>query len=147
CVAPGNDTLRCFVAKNNAGGLASFINQSNLGGTLPGNPLLRANLPQNFVVASPQYAGSFLIGNQGASTYHALQVEFTKRYSAGLTVQSNFTWNRYLGDYNASGTPGPTNIEDTTYQSSFRTVRNKRLDKTILDRKVFWKSNGVYELP
>jgi hypothetical protein len=144
-VLNGNATLLGFLANNNVGGFASFINQSNLGGTLPGSLLLRANLPQNFVVASPQYASSFLIGNQGASTYHALQVEFTKRYSTGLTVQSNFTWNRYLGDYNASGTPGPTNIEDTTYQSSFRTVRNKRLDKTILDRKFFWKSNGLYE--
>ncbi len=128
-----------FFATNNVGGFANFINNALNFTGIPGGLLLNANLPQNFVTVSPQYATEYLQGNNGGSTYHALQIEYTKRYSQGLTLQSNFTWNRYLGDYNAGDDSGLTN--------SFRTLRNKNIDKALLDRKFFWRTNGIYELP
>jgi hypothetical protein len=129
-----------FFANNNVGAFANFINNSaSLTPGVPGGLLLNAGLPQNFVTVSPQYATEYLLGNNSASTYNALQVEFTKQFSTGLTLQANFTWNRYLGDYNAG--------DDSSLQNSFRTLRNEQLDKQLLDRKFFWRSNGLWELP
>src|SRR5262249_11417879 len=88
-----------FFTTNNVGGFANFINNAFNFTGVAGGLLLNAGLPENFVTVSPQYATEYLQGNNGGSTYHALQVEYTKRYSAGLSLQSNFTWNRYLGDY------------------------------------------------
>jgi len=134
-----NSATNTFFATNNVGGFANFINNALNFTGIPGGLLLNAGLPENFVTVSPQYATEYLQGNNGASTYHALQVEVTKRYSAGLTLQSNFTYNRYLGDYNAG--------DDSGLTSSFRTLRNKNIDKALLDRKFFWRTNGLYELP
>jgi len=129
-----------FFANNNVGGFANFINNSqSLTAGVPGGLLLNAGLPENFITASPQYATEYLISNLGASTYHALQIEFRKTYSQGLVLQSNFTWNRYLGDYNAG--------DDSALETSFRTLRNEGLDKQLLDRKFFWRTNGLWELP
>ena len=129
-----------FFANNNVGGFANFINNSAVVTPgVPGGLLINAGLPQNFVTASPQYATEFLLGNNGGSTYHSLQVEFTKRFTGNWSLQSNFTWNRYLGDYNAG--------DDSGLTVSFRTLRNKNIDKALLDRKFFWRSNGLWELP
>jgi len=134
-----NSATNGFFATNNVGGFANFINNALNFTGIPGGLLLNAGLPENLVTVSPQYATEYLQGNNGGSTYHALQIEVTKRYSAGLTFQSNFTFNRYLGDYNAGDDSGLTN--------SFRTLRDKNIDKALLDRKFFWRTNGIYELP
>jgi hypothetical protein len=134
-----NTATNGFFATNNVGGFANFINNAlNFTGT-PGGLLLNAGLPQNFVTVSPQYATEYLQGNNGGSTYHALQIEYTKRFGLGWSLQSNVTWNRYLGDYNAG--------DDSGLTSSFRTLRNKNIDKSLLDRKFFWRTNGLWELP
>ena len=136
----GNFNTQGFFANNNVGGFANFINNSQaLTPGVPGGLLLKAGLPQNFVTVSPQYATEFLIGNNSASSYNALQVEYSKMFSSGVSVQSNVTWNRFLGDYNAG--------DDQTNQTSFRTIRNEHLDKQLLDRKFFWRTNGLWELP
>jgi hypothetical protein len=106
-----------FFANNNVGAFANFINNSaSLTPGVPGGLLLNAGLPQNFVTVSPQYATEYLLGNNSASTYNALQVEFTKQFSTGLTLQANFTWNRYLGDYNAG--------DDSSLQTSVHCAMN-----------------------
>jgi hypothetical protein len=129
-----------FFSRNDVGGFASLINNSQVFTPgVPGGLLLNAGLPQNFVTVSPQYATEYLQGNSGGSTYHSLQIEYAKRFSAGFSAQSNFVWNRYLGDYNAGDDSGLTN--------SFRTLRDKNIDKALLDRKFFWRTNGLWELP
>src|ERR1019366_7099640 len=56
-----NATTAAFLAQNNVGGLANFLNTSTLVGQ-PGALLTRAGLPQNFVVVNPQFATAWLIG-------------------------------------------------------------------------------------
>ncbi len=137
--ARSNATIQAMLANNNVGGFANFLNSNTLGGAA-GQLLRRANLPENFVVANPQVASSFLLGNNANSSFHSLQTEFEKRFSSGWTLQGNYTWGRALGEEEGAG----QFLED-----SYRTLRNRRLDKRLLafHRTHAWKANGVWELP
>jgi hypothetical protein len=44
-----------------------------------------------------------LLQTDGVSNYHALQVTFQRRYSAGLTIASNYTFSRALSDVGGPG--------------------------------------------
>ena len=46
----------------------------------------------------PNVAGIQDYISEGASTYHALQVSFQRRYSKGITVGSNYTWSHSIDD-------------------------------------------------
>jgi hypothetical protein len=97
-------------------------------------------LPQNFIVANPQFASSRLTTNTANSTYHAMQIDFTKRFSQGYTLQTNYTWSRALGEEEGAG----QEIVD-----SYRTLRNLRADKRLMSfhRTHVVRANGTYELP
>ena len=55
----------------------------------------------------PQYSAVDTINGQGDkighSTYHSMQVKFTKRYSAGLTVQASYVLSKMLTDSDSGG--------------------------------------------
>ena len=58
----------------------------------------------------PQYSAVDTINGQGDrighSTYHSMQVKFSKRYSSGLTVQASYVLSKLLTDADSgSGTP------------------------------------------
>lgn len=74
------------------------------------------------------------------STYHALQVEVMRRFSAGWTLGGNYTWSRTLGEEEGDS----QNLFD-----SFRTLRNRRLDKRLLGfhRTHVIASYGMWDLP
>jgi len=135
-----NSSTQGFFANNSPGGFANFISSTNqlsgvLGGLLPA-----AGLPNNFVVANPQYATTYLTGNFGNSTYNSLQVELNKRFARGFTAQGSYVWSHNLGDSEG---------DSVTIQDSFRTLRNRSLDKRPLsfDYQSVLKMNGLYELP
>lgn len=137
-VASGNrigSTVQSYFANNNVGGLAAL-----LGATSGGAILAAGGFPTNFVVANPQYLTAYLVGNYGNSTYHSLQVELIKRFSMGFTAQGSYVWAHSLGDSEGDG---------STLQDSFRTLRNRSLDKRPLnfDYQSVLKMNGLYELP
>jgi hypothetical protein len=128
-----------FFANNNPGGFANYIATTNALGGINGNLLARAGLAANFVVANPQYLSSYLVGNFSNSSYNSLQVEVTHR-SRDLTLQGSYVWSKALGDEEGDG---------STLQSSYRTLRNRALDKRLLsfNRAGVVKLNGFYELP
>jgi hypothetical protein len=66
------------------------------------------------------------------STYHSLQLQFTRRLSRGFTNTTNWTWSKSLGDSGNERDPSRRNIE-------------KQLLAT--DRTHQITSNGTYELP
>jgi hypothetical protein len=127
------------LAAQSVGGVADFINRSTIAG-LPGQLLRRANLPENFVVANPQFASALLLGNYANSTYHSLQVEVVRRAAKGLFLQANYTWSKNIGEEEGAG-------QDLL--DSFRDGRNRRLEKRLLTlhRTHVIRSNAVYELP
>lgn len=126
-------------ANNNAATIATYLNSNTLAG-LPGNLLRRASLPENFVVANPQFAGVQYVGNFSGSTYNSLQTEVTRQFSRNLQMQANWTWSRTIGDDEGAG-------QDLL--NSFRTNRNRRFDKRVLGyhRTHVIRSNWIYQLP
>lgn len=135
-----NATTQSLFANHNAAGLASYLNATTQFTGQAGGLLRRAGLPDNFIVANPQFASAVLTGNVANSTYHALQVEFRKRFSGGWQVQSNYTWSRALGEEEGSS----QNLVD-----SYRSLRDMRLDKRLLSfhRTHILRNAGTWELP
>jgi len=135
-----NTATQGLFSNNDAAGFAAFLSNTNLFTGVNGGLLRRAGLPENFVVVNPQVAGANLTSNFSNSSYHALQFEFTKQFASGWTLQSNYSWSKTLGDYDG---------EDSALISSFRTLRNRSLDKVRLsyDRARVWRTNGLWELP
>jgi len=130
-----------FFANNNVGGFANFIQTTNsLGAGSVGGLLVKAGLPNNFVVANPQFVSTYLTGNFSNSTYHSAQVVVDRRLSGGLTLQGSYVFSKALGDEEG---------DSSTEQSSYYTVRNFSLDKRrlLFDRTHVFKVNGLYELP
>ena len=84
------------------GSFASFINTQNVGGR-NGGLLSAAGLPENFFVVNPQFSGAILTGNYANSTYHSFQVDVSKRFSSGLSMQVNYTWAKALGEEEGAG--------------------------------------------
>jgi hypothetical protein len=135
-----NDTnTQAFFAQGNVGQFATFLNNTaNFG---PRGSLFRnAGLPENWILANPQFAAASLTGNFASSTYHSLQIELNKRFSYGLALQSNYSWSKALGEDEGS---------DQEQRNDYRTLRNLRLDKRLLSFSTphTWRTNVVYELP
>ncbi len=130
-------STRAFIANSNVGGLADFLNRStNITGK-GGGFVRNGGLAENFFVLNPQFNNLTLHGNLSNSTYHAMQLQVTKRLSQGFTTATSYTWSRTIG-----ATDG-----DEVLNS--RDPRNRALDKTIVNyhRTHNFTSNGTYELP
>lgn len=125
---------------NNVGAFANTLAFSNTYRTNRENP---ANgIPANFFVANPNAAFAVLLGNDSSSNYHALQIEFRRRFSQGLQFQANYTFSKALTDATAAA-GSQSDI------ASFRSLRNKRLDyiRSNQDQTHRFVANAVYELP
>ncbi len=133
-------TTQSYLAQHNVGSFASYLNTSTQFTGEVGGLLRRAGLPENWIVANPQFDAARLTGNFANSTYHSLQVEVIRRFSAGWTFQGNYTWSKALGEEEGSG---------QEMIDSYRTLRNLRLDKRLLDFHVthVFRNNGTFELP
>jgi hypothetical protein len=135
-----NANTRDFFAFNNPGGFANYLNSTNNFITNRGDLLRRAGLPENFIVANPQFASARLTSNIASSSYHSFQLDFTKRFSSKWTWQSNYTFAKALGEEEGAG----QEIVD-----SYRTLRNVRLDKRRMsfDVRHIWRNSGTWQLP
>jgi hypothetical protein len=125
-------TTNTFIANGDVGGLANFINTTNLFTTTGNGGLLRnGGFPENFIVVNPQFGGVTLRGNSDASTYHSFQTVVTRRMTKGLYSQFSYTYSKTLGD------------------NAVRDPRNRHISKGILniDRSKIVKANGTYDLP
>lgn len=134
-----NATTAAALANNNLGAFTNFINSVSFNGR-NGGLLAAANLPENFIVANPQFAAANLTGNFANSTYHSFQTEITKRFSKGLSIQANYTFAKALGEEEGAG---------QEQLDSYRTLRDRSLDKRLLSFSVahVFRSNFIYSLP
>jgi len=130
---------RAFFANNSAGQFADYINTTTDYGDA-GILLRRAGLGENFIVANPQFLHSRVTGNFANSTYHSMQIDATKRFSAGWTLQSNFTWSKALGEEEGAG---------QEMNDNYRNGRDRALDKRLLsfNRTYALRNSGTFELP
>ncbi|HEY2383882.1 MAG TPA: carboxypeptidase-like regulatory domain-containing protein [Terriglobia bacterium] len=138
-----NTTTRTQIANGNVGGFVNTLNTTNTGVTLPagvtGNGfVLRKNgFPDNYIVTNPQYASVSMLDNLSNSTYHSLQMQFTRRLSHGFTNTTTWTWSKALGD------------ADSDAGATYRDPSNRSIEKGLLgfDHAHQITSNGTYELP
>jgi len=136
----GVSTLQGYLANNQVGTFANYLNTNTAFTGQRGGLIRRAGLPENFISVNPQYSSSDLLGNYANSSWHSFQIEVNKRFSNGWTLLSNYTWSKALGEEDGDG---------QSLLDSYRTNRNRQLDKRLLDfdlRHVF-RNSGTYELP
>jgi hypothetical protein len=122
-------TTKPFLANGNVAGLANFLNTTPNFTSQNGGILRNGGLPENFIVANPQYLNATLSGNGSNSTYHSLNISVQKRLSHGFTNQTTYTWSRALGT-------SVVNPRDRNTKSLLDTHRTHDL-----------RSNGTWELP
>ena len=86
-------------------------------------------------------------GNLGLSNYNALQVELRRRFSQGLLLQANYTFQKTL-DSISPGNPG-LNSEDQSRVAAFLDNQNQHLDygRADFDQTHVFNLNAVYDLP
>jgi Carboxypeptidase regulatory-like domain len=132
-----NTNFRTFLANGNVGQFASLLNTSTTGTGRAGGLVRNGGLPENFIVANPQYAAVVMNTNPGSSTYHALNLQVTKRLSNGFTTQFAYVWSRTLSDASGDG-----NLE-------YLDPRNPSLNHTLttFHRTHDFRGNGTFELP
>jgi hypothetical protein len=120
-----------FIANGDVGGLANFLNTTNALGGGNGGALRQAGLPENFIVANPQFGSVNLAGNNTNSTYHSLQTSLTQRYSRGFSGQFSYVFAKSLG------------------ADVLRDPRNRQLSKTLTgnNRTHIVKFTGTWDLP
>jgi len=132
-----NTIFKSFLANGNVGQFANALNTSTTVTGHAGGLLARNGFPDNFIVANPQYSAVVEGTNPGSSTYHAMQLQVTKRLSHGFTHYFAYTWSRSLGE----------NSVDSLLE--YWDPRNRSLNKSLLafHRTHDFRSNGTFELP
>ncbi len=93
----------------------------------------RAGLPVNFFLTNPDLrGGAFFTGNGGYTRYDSLQVEFRRRLSQGLLIQSNYSFAKSFA----------------SSRFSFRAPRVNTLNDGVPGYIAHaFKVNWIYELP
>jgi hypothetical protein len=124
-----NSATRGFLALGNPAGLAGYLNSTANFTNEVGGILRNAGLPENFVVANPQYGSASIAGNGSNSTYHSLNVSVQKRLSHGFTSQTTYSWSKSLGT-----------VVDNPRDRSHKALM-------ALNRTHDIRSNGTWELP
>lgn len=132
-----NSTTRSLIANGSVGGLANFLNTTKTGGTNNGDILRKNGFAEDFIVRNPQFLSVLDDSNPGNSTYHALQLQLTKRFSKGLSDSMSYTWSRALGEADGDG------------GTSYRDPNNWHASKQLLgfNRTHQITNNGTYDLP
>jgi hypothetical protein len=149
-LATSNDeTFATTIRRGLAGSLASSIalNNTRMGRLITANLVPFTTLSDgtkvsNFFVVNPLAAagGSYLVTNDGHSTYNALQVELRRRLSKGLLVDGSYTFAKSLSNMFANSSSvfsQPTTLRDLDYDKG----------PSPFDLRQAFKINGIYELP
>src|SRR5207244_2003135 len=120
-VASIPSSVNTIIGQGQVALLADNIDRGQIGSLPPGGLVAAAGLPDNFFRFNPQFSNARILGNNTNSTYHALKLEATRRLSAGIYFQANYTLSKSLTDYFG----GQSQADD------FRDNANRRLDKTL----------------
>jgi hypothetical protein len=97
---------------------------------------------RNLLLNNPNTFVANMTVNGGKLRYNALQAELRRRFSDGLSLQANYTFQKILTDI-------PTAESDQTRVSAYLDNANKGLDysRPQYDRTHTFNFNAVYELP
>ena len=107
-----NNTFLTGTVANPFAGLAEFANTSFANATISRSQLLRP---------FPQFGDILTTNNDGKTWYHSGQVAVEKRFSQGYTIQTAYTWSKWLQatEYLNPGDARPTKMisdQDTPHR-------------------------------
>jgi hypothetical protein len=114
--------------------------QSRIRGGSFWGQVLKGRFPANFFNANPFVASSRAMLGDGTSTYHALEIEFTRRFSSGVALQANYTYGKALTEFDGDQN---TLVNDTRPSS---VIHPEYTRQEIMPRHIF-NANWLYELP
>ena len=129
-----------FFSDGEVGELAEYLNGRAPSGGRTGDFIRRNGFPENLFYVNPQFDDAQLWGNNSNSTYHSMQVQFTRRLSAGFSSQFTYTWSKGLGE--ALG--GTRDTGTTTVDFRDRSLNYGRLN---FDRRHGLNAHGTWQLP
>jgi len=97
--------------------------------------------PINFFTPNPYASNLSYQDSNGNNNYNALQVDFRKATSHGLSLNANFNWSHAMGDL--------LNASDQTATYQWITQRNARLSygPSATDRRFVFNAFWTYDLP
>jgi hypothetical protein len=100
----------------------------------------------------PQYQGvgtGGMMNHSGNSTYNALIVKGTKRFSGGLSLLASYTWSKLLSDADSSEPWIAGVVGSGVGAGAAQDQYNRRLEKSygVLDLPHMFKLTGSYDLP
>lgn len=99
---------------------------------LPGTGLAATTLPRSsLVTAYPHFSGLSTFEYQGFTWYHSLQVRAERRFSQGFTVQSSYTYSKFM--------------EASSYLNGLDPYPERVISASDFPHR--FSSSGIYELP
>ena len=108
------------------------------------NARFPSGVPDNFIIANPQFGNLNLVSNTNKSNYHSVQTQFTLRPTLGISYQGTFTWSRLLGSPSNPNTFGQGSGY-VAYYSMDR--RNEDYGVLFQHRRLDFRSHGTFILP
>ncbi len=126
-----NSTILTQIRNGTPGDLAAVYIQNSLAGTVP-------------FVANSNAGVVNLLTNGGRYNYNSLQAEMRRRFSQGLSLQLNYTYQKILTDVT-----GSTDEVNQTRVEPYLDNADKTRDygRAVYDRAHTVNFNGSYELP
>lgn len=137
--APGEFAYRLTQSETSTPGVGQPASARIPGGSFWGG-VLADRFPVNFFQVNPFVASSRALVNDGASSYDGLQLEVQRRFSAGLTLQANYTFGKALADYDGDANELVNDTRPSSVRDSFYTKQQ------IMPRHQI-NANYIYELP
>jgi len=128
-----------LIAQGQAAALANFLDTTPLTTGTRGGLIKLAGLPATFFRFNPQVLNLNVIGNNSHSTYDALKLNVTRRFTAGLFLQGNYTLAKDFTNY----------VPNQSVQWAYRDNANPHLDKALSPYNALHTviANWLYELP
>jgi hypothetical protein len=109
------------------------------------NARFPTGVPDNFIVANPQFGNLNIVTNSNKTNYHSLQTQVTLRPTFGLTYQGTFTWSKLLG---SPAAPNPFGFQGNGFVSYYSMDRrNEDYGLQFAHRKFDYRSYGTFVLP
>ncbi|MGH9718908.1 MAG: hypothetical protein ACRD8O_01735, partial [Bryobacteraceae bacterium] len=100
----------------------------------------------------PQYTGvttGGMMNHSGNSTYHAMVLKVTKRFSGGLSMLASYTWSKLLTDADSSEPWIAGVVGAAVGAGAAQNQYNRRTEKSygVLDYPNMFKVTASYDLP
>ncbi|MBL8227879.1 MAG: TonB-dependent receptor [Bryobacterales bacterium] len=122
-----NANVRLLIETGQVGSLAEFYQVNRINGNV--------NFFQNI-----NALGTNMMTNYSNANYHSLQIDFSRRYSNGIQLQSNYVLSKNISD--AAG-------DAQARFEPFLDINNGSIERSVtpFDLRHSWKTNGFYDLP